>query len=196
MTQKRVLVLNGHPAESSLSRTFAEAYAQAAEQGGHDVRLWHLHDLDFDPDFGSARYTDLKPLEPILEDVLQDIEWSQHIVLASPMWWGGLPAKLKGLLDRVLLPGRTFDPRSMKRGKPAPLLGGRTARVILTSDTPGILLRLFYRNAILWQLRSQIFDLIGVKPTRFTHFTGASHPKEGRVEQWLETVRLIGRQGA
>jgi putative NADPH-quinone reductase len=196
MTQKRVLVLNGHPAESSLSRTFAEAYARSAEQAGHNVRVRHLHDLDFDPDFGSARYTDLKPLEPVLEDVLQDIEWSQHIVLASPMWWGGLPAKLKGLLDRVLLPGRTFDPRAMKRGKPPPLLSGRTARVILTSDTPGILLRLFYRNAILWQLRGQIFELIGIKPTRFTHFTGASHPKEGRVDRWLEKVRLIGRRGA
>ncbi len=84
----------------------------------------------------------------------------------------------------------------MKRGKPAPLLEGRTARVILTSDTPGVLLRLFYRNAILWQLRGQIFELIGIKPTRFTHFAGASHPKEGRADQWMEKVRLIGRQGA
>ena len=131
-------------------------------------------------------------MEPALEQVLEDLAWSEHVVLATPMWWGGIPAKLKGLFDRVLLPGRTFDTRKKTFGLPTPMLAGRTARVILTSDTKGWLLRFVYHNAILNQLRCQIFSFIGIKPTRFTQFANASHPSELTVARWLSDVRHLG----
>ena len=189
---KRIYVLNGHPAATSLSRTFAEIYALAARGAGHEVRLTHLHDLAFDSDFSFGGYTQLKPLEPDLEQVLADMAWSEHFVLATPMWWGGLPAKLKGLIDRAFLPGRTFDTHDMKFGLPAPMLGGRSARVILTSDTPGWFMRLAYKNALLWQLRRQILGFVGFKPSRFTHFSMASHVKSAVLGRWTEQVRKIG----
>ena len=61
-TAKRIYILNGHPAENSLSRAMAEAYADAARAAGHDVRLTHIHDLDFDPDYGFGGYKNQKPL--------------------------------------------------------------------------------------------------------------------------------------
>ncbi|UWR03394.1 NAD(P)H-dependent oxidoreductase [Ruegeria conchae] len=193
MPAKKILVLNGHPAESSLSRTFAQTYADAAIAKGHEVRMVHLSDLQFDHDFGQGNYEDFKPLEPVLEQVLQDIEWSEHLVLTTPMWWGGLPAKLKGLIDRTFIPGRTFDTRNTtKIGLPAPMLSGRTARVILTSDTPGWFMRLIYRQALLRQLRDQVLGFVGFKPTRFTYFASASYPKPGSVERWIGKVARMG----
>lgn len=192
MTKKRILILNGHPGETSLSRTFAETYAAAAEAAGHEIRLTHLNDLTFDADFGNGGYGRTKPLEPALEKVLEDLEWSQHLVLASPMWWGGLPAKLKGLIDRAFLPGRTFDTSGKKGGLPKPLLKGRTARLILTSDTPGWFMRLIYKNALVWQLRRQILGFVGIKPSHLTWFSGASHPSSERVQQWIKkSTRLV-----
>ena len=188
---KRIYVLYGHPGETSLSRSLSVAYAEAAKEAGHDVRVTHLHDLTFDSDFGNGGYRNTKPLEPALEQVLEDLAWSEHVVLATPMWWGGIPAKLKGLFDRVLLPGRTFDTRKKTFGLPTPMLAGRTARVILTSDTKGWLLRFVYHNAILNQLRCQIFSFIGIKPTRFTQFANASHPSELTVARWLTDERHL-----
>ncbi|WP_425043250.1 NAD(P)H-dependent oxidoreductase [Primorskyibacter sp. S87] len=193
MRPRKIFILDGHPGHDSLSRTFAETYGDAARKNGHDVRIVHLSDLEFDDDFGQGNYTDYKPLEPALENVLQDIEWSDHLVLTTPMWWGGLPARLKGLIDRAFLPGRTFDTRTTtKLGLPAPLLTGRTARVIMTSDTPGWFMRLFYKQAMIRQLRDQILGFVGFKPTRFTYFSGASQPKPGHVDRWLATVERIG----
>ena len=193
MTQKRIFILNGHPAENSLNRTLAETYAEAALQAGHEVRLTHLHDLNFDPDFGFGGYDKQKPLEPELEQVLQDIEWSEHFVVTTPMWWGGLPAKLKGLFDRAFLPGRTFNTRKTDwMGMPTPMLSGRTGRVIITSDTPGWFLRWVYHNAMVRQMRDQILGFVGIKPAKFTYFSGASHPKPGMVERWIADVRKAG----
>ncbi|MFY0596593.1 MAG: NAD(P)H-dependent oxidoreductase [Cognatishimia sp.] len=190
MTQKRIFVLNGHPAETSISSALTGAYSDAAKQAGHDVRIANLHDLDFDMDYGMGGYKGSKPLEPDLETVLSNIEWAEHVVISTPMWWGGLPAKLKGLFDRTLLPGRTFD----TKGKlPKPMLGGRTGRVFLTSDTPGWYFRLIYRNALIQQLKKQILGFIGIK-TKVTPLAGASHIKSEKLERWVKQAQDYGSQ--
>ena len=193
MTPKRIFVLDGHPAASSLTRSLAESYANAARDAGHQVRLTHLHDLEFDPDYGFGGYVNQKPLEPGLEQVLQDIEWAEHVVMATPVWWGGFPAKLKGLIDRAFLPGRTFDTRKTTAiGLPAPLLTGRTGRVLMLSDTPNWVFRLFYRNALMVQLRGQVLGFVGIRPLKITQFAGASHPRDGVVQKWLQRAAAIG----
>ncbi|MEM7057295.1 MAG: NAD(P)H-dependent oxidoreductase [Pseudomonadota bacterium] len=197
MNAKRIYILNGHPAAQSLSRTLAENYADAARAAGHDVRMTHLHDLDFDPDYGFGGYVNQKPLEDGLEQVLEDIEWAQHVVLTTPMWWGGLPAKLKGLFDRAFLPGRTYSTRETNwMGFPTPMLGGRTGRVIMTSDTPGWFMRLVYKNALLRQIKDQILGFVGIKPAKVTYFSGASHPNSKAVERWVGTIKKIGAAAA
>lgn len=197
MPTRRIFVLDGHPAPASLSRSFAESYAEAATSAGHEVRLSHIAEMEFDADFGRAGYASPKPLEPALRQVVDDITWSTHLVLATPMWWGGLPARLKGLFDRTFLAGLAFDTRGVRPGRlPRPLLAGRSARVILTSDTPGWYLALAYRNAILHQLRGQILGFVGFRPTRFTHFPGASHADAARVGAWIGRVRQLGAAGA
>lgn len=194
MKPKRIVVLNGHPGARSLSQLFTETYVEAAEQAGHDVRLIRLHDLEFDADYGEGGYSNPKPLEPEIDAFLKHLEWADHVVMSAPLWWGGLPAKLKGLFDRVLLPGRTFDTRNLKMGMPTPVLTGKTGRIILTSDTPRILLRLMYGSAILRQLTGQIFGFVGIKPTKFTYFSGASHPKPGKIDRWKQHIAHIGSQ--
>ncbi len=195
MTQKRVFILNGHPAAESLTGSLADSYANAARRAGHQVRMTNLHDLQFDPDYGFGGYVNQKPLEPELEQVLQDLEWAEHVVVATPMWWGGLPAKLKGLFDRALLPGRAFDTRNTtKLGLPAPLLTDKTGHVLVLSDTPGFLFRLFYRNALIVQIQKQILEFVGIKPVKVTQFNGTSHPKAGAVEKWLAKAAKIGAQ--
>lgn len=191
----RIFILNGHPAEQSLSRTLVEAYADAARQAGHEVRLTHLHDMAFDTDFGWVGYERPKALEPVLAQWLQDLIWSDHFMVSTPMWWGGLPAKLKGLFDRALLPGQAFDTRHKTRlGLPSPMLTGRTARVVITSDTPGWFMRLAYKNALLWQMRRQILEFVGLKPTRLTHLGPASDAKPEQVQRWVKQIRHLGEQ--
>lgn len=196
MTPKRITVLDGHPGAASLSRHFTETYARAARDAGHDVRLVHLSDLDFDIDYGDGGFASWKPLEPQIAHVLDSLEWSDHVVLSAPIWWGGLPAKLKGLLDRILIPGRTFDTRNPTwMGVPAPMLTGKTGRFIVTSDSPRWYLRLKHGSALLRQVRGQIFGFIGIAPTRFTYFAGASHPADAQVDRWTRKVAKIGAAG-
>lgn len=197
MTPKKITLINGHPGKTSLSRHLIETYAKAAKTAGHETRLIQLSELEFDMDYGEGGYSNYKPLEPQIEAVLADLEWADHVVLAAPMWWGGIPAKLKGLFDRILLPGRTFDTRNLDAlGMPSPMLKGKTGRVIVTSDSPRWYLRWVHGDAMWRQLRGQIFGFVGIKPTRLTYFSGTTHPKKGAVDNWTKTVHQIGAQAA
>lgn len=191
---KRIFILCGHPASTSLSRQFAELYGETAKSKGADVRLMHLHDMDFDPDFEFNRFDQAKPLEPDLQSVIDNLNWADHFVLCTPMWWGGLPARLKGLIDRAFLPGLVFDTRVKTGAMPKPMLSNISAHVIITADTPGFVMRLLFKNALLHQLRRQILGFIGIKPVRFLWLAQAGHAQKEQVERWLERVRELALQ--
>lgn len=194
---RSIFVLNGHPAGGSLNALLSDTYAQAARAAGHEVTLLHLHDLAFDPDYEQAGYSNVKPLEEDLETVKAAIEWADHIVLFAPMWWGGLPAKLKGLFDRVLLPGTAFDTRNTNfMGMPSPMLTGRKGRIVITADTPLWFERLRYRSAIIRQVRDQIFSFVGITPTKITWLAGATDADEKTVQKWRRQVESLGKDAA
>ncbi len=193
----KVLVMNGHPATQSLNRLLADTYEKAAGQAGFHVQRLDISELVFDPDFGRSGYNDIKPLEKDLETALRAIEWAETIVLTTPMWWGGVPAKLKGLFDRILIPGRAFDPRTRNElGMPRPLLTSKKARVIMTSDTPPEYLSSYYGDAVVNQLTGQVFNFVGIDPVSFTHFSGASGADDGLIQKWVSEVEGLAQAAA
>ena len=189
---RRILIADLHPARLSLSAALAQAYRDGAEAAGHQVRTARLSEMSFDPDFGQASFRNAPALEADLETFREGLVWAEHVVLVTPMWWGGLPAKAKGLFDRTLLPGYAFDPRQKRMGLPKPLLSGRTARMILTSDTPGWAFGLLYRTAVKHQVQRQILSYVGIKPTRFTHFSPVEHSTDTIRARWLAQTETLG----
>jgi putative NADPH-quinone reductase len=192
---QRILLLDGHPAAKSLSAELIDAYAAGAAEQGHELRRHDLSSMTFDADFGARGYGDQKPQEPDLARFLDDLDWSGHLVIALPLWWGGAPARLKGLFDRALLPGRAFDPRKpLWSGLPAPLMGGRSARILLTSDTPNWAFGLLYSWAFRNQMQRQVLGFVGIKPTRMTNFAIARQAGPEKIAAWLDTARGLGRR--
>jgi putative NADPH-quinone reductase len=76
------------------------------------------------------------------------------------------------------------------------MLTGKTARVLLTSDTPPMLLSLMYSNAIKKIISRQILGFVGVKPTRFSSFAPATDAGGKKVEGWLQKVAGLGAKAA
>lgn len=189
MTDKKVVILDGHPAPDSLARGLAETYANSAKAAGHEVRIHHLHDMSFDMDFGVNRTRYGKELEPVLSAFMEDVKWADHVVITFPMWWGNMPAKLKGLFDRALLPGLAYDPRNpLRTGQPAPLLGGRSCRVMITGDTPGWVQRWIFGNALQRHLKGQVLGFIGLKPVKVSYFGGIKDAQPTAIEAYLKTA--------
>jgi 1,4-dihydroxy-2-naphthoate polyprenyltransferase len=184
-----VLVILGHPRRPSLCAALAEAYAQGAVAAGMDVRALDLGALQFDPDVHAASPLD-QPLEPDLERARQLIDWANHLVIVFPGWWGVGPARLKGFLDRVLLPGFAF--REQRNGSFEGLLGGRTAHLITTHDMPPWVYRLIYRANGHQALKRSTLGFCGIRTTRILTLGPVKDSDDLERERWLERARSLG----
>jgi putative NADPH-quinone reductase len=193
---RRILIADLHPGRLSFSAALAQAYRDGASTAGHQTQSVTLSEMAFSPDLGQAGFRNTPALEPDLEAFRDALTWAEHVVLITPMWWGGLPAKAKGLFDRTLLPGFAFDPRQRRNGLPKPLLAGRTGRLILTSDTPGWAFWLIYGRALKRQVQRQILAYVGIRPQGFTHFSPVEHSTDQIRARWLSQTRALGQSGA
>lgn len=185
----RLFVLDGHPDAGSLCSGLAAAAGDTARAAGAEVRVQHLSNMAFDPNLIGG-YKTQQTHEPDLEAFLDNIRWCTTFILVHPLWWGSCPAKLKGLIDRTFLPGIAFAYEGDGHF-PKKLFEGRTARVLITSDTPRWYLWLGYRNGWLNVLRRQILDFVGLKVTAMEVVGTVRDADAARIEGFFETARKL-----
>lgn len=184
----------GHPATDSLSHALMDAYESGAQSMGAEIRRMTITDMRFDPNLANG-YRQRQELEADLEAWRDNLVWCNHTCWAYPMWWGTMPAKMKGALDRALLPGFAFayhdnDPFWDR------LMKGRSGEAILTADTPNWYDRLTSGAPARKQVKIKTMDFIGLKPVRTHYFAPAKTAKPEKIETWKRRVYKAGVKAA
>jgi NAD(P)H dehydrogenase (quinone) len=194
-TKKKIAILLGHPDSDTLSGELAMIYEEAAKRAGHEVRRTNIGDMQFDPILHKG-YKTIQELEPDLKKLQEDIHWCDHFVIIYPNWWSTMPALLKGLFDRMWLPGFCFGFYKEGMAKHLHLwkryMKGKTARVFVLSGTQPFLIWLFFGDytneigrGILW--------FVGFK-VRLSRFGPTDHnPPEWLKNSWKRKVEKLGR---
>ncbi|WP_243348616.1 NAD(P)H-dependent oxidoreductase [Parabacteroides sp. FAFU027] len=187
---KKILIINGNPEKDSFSTALSERYEMGAKKAGATCNTIHLSELKFDPILRHG-YNTRTELEPDLMDVVYEIESSDHLVFIYPCWWSTFPALLKGFIDRVFLPGFTFDtkPDSYKYKK---LLKGKTARLIVTMDAPTWYYRLINGSPGLKAMKKCTLEFCGVKPVKVTTFGLMKTSSTDQREKMLQKAEQLG----
>ncbi len=107
----RVLVIYAHPLETS----YAAALHMTMLRGlrvHHEVQNLDLYAEEFDPRLSREERLNYHDTTANIAPVARYVEllrWAEAVVFCFPVWCSGLPAILKGLFDRVLVPGVAFD---------------------------------------------------------------------------------------
>jgi len=146
--------------------------------------------MRFDPDVHTVSPRD-QPLEPDLDAALVDLEWAHHVVFVYPAWWGMAPARLKGLLDRILLPGRAF--RELASGRLEGLLAGRTAHLVTTLDMPPWVYRWLFRACGHRAMCRSTLGVCAIRCTRVLSFGPVNHSTAAQRAGWIARTRDLGR---
>ena len=105
------LVIYAHPDSKSFCHAIKDDYVQALQAQGKEVKVRDLYAEDFQP---VLRYKELQQLckgDDMSEDLKIEqafIKWADVITFIYPVWWSGMPAILKGYIDRVFSYGFAF----------------------------------------------------------------------------------------
>lgn len=107
----RALVVYCHPKPASFTAAVRDLVVEKLSDAGAETRLIDLYQRGFAPVLSAAEldiYEDTPANRaPVAQDV-DDVLWCDTLIFIYPTWWYGLPAILKGWLDRVLLPDVAF----------------------------------------------------------------------------------------
>lgn len=190
---KRILIIQGNPHPGSYCSALATAYQQAALSAGHDTQLIHLYDLKFELNLRHG-YRERTTWEPDLETTWQQIQAADHLVWIYPTWWGTMPALLKGFIDRVFLPGKTFKYRE-KSAMWDKLLKHKSGHIITTMDAPAWYNRLVYGKAGIRAMKTATLKFCGVSPVKVTVLGNVKHRSPQAIEKGIRIVERIGRSG-
>ena len=122
----RVLVVYWHPEPQSFNAAMFHKACATLKAAGHEVKTSNLHEMNFDPVSSRKNFTTVKDINYLklqleetnatelsgfaedVENEIRKIEWCDLMILQFPLWWFGLPAVLKGWVDRVFAMGRVY----------------------------------------------------------------------------------------
>ncbi len=186
----KIYVLMGNPdAEDTLGNELAVHYEAEARASGHEVRRTNIGDLQFDPILHKG-YKEIQQLEPDLLKVQEDMKWADHFVLVYPLWWASMPALLKGMWDRMFIPGFAFHFHKNGLGWDK-LMEGKTARVIITSKNWPLVERVLFGD-FKNEVGKALLGFAGYK-VRMTEIGRAEHMPEDTKEGWMKKIGAFAR---
>jgi len=191
---QRIAIIQGHPDARGdrLLHALAAAYAKGAAAAGHEVRRIEVAQLDFPLVRTKEEWHEGKVPAP-LAPAQAAIAWATHLVILYPLWFGTMPALLQGFLEQVLRPGFAVD--YAKPGLPKGLLGGKSARIVVTMGMPALAYRWYFRAHSLKSLERNVLRLCGIGPIRESLLGRVEGVNAARREKWLVQVGELGRAG-
>jgi len=189
---KKILLLLGNSESDSYSGRIATTYELAAREGGFDIERLNIGDLHFDPVLHHG-YKVIQELEPDLCMVQEKFMWADHIVIVYPNWWCTMPALLKGLFDRMWLPGFAFNFDKPTR-KLIKRLSGKTGRVIIVAGTHSPFMTWWKFGDFTNEISDGILGFAGIK-TKVTAFGPTEKVGDLQREKWLRVVERLGKRG-
>lgn len=105
-------VILAHPNPDSFAHELARRAVAGLDAAGHAVTFVDLCGIGFRAAMSTAEREAYHGDHPVLDEQVQDqidlIRSADALVFVYPTWWSGLPAVLKGWLERVMVPGVGF----------------------------------------------------------------------------------------
>ncbi|MEB3195936.1 MAG: NAD(P)H-dependent oxidoreductase [Candidatus Sericytochromatia bacterium] len=181
------LIVYAHPNPQSFSRAILDTLEASYKAQGHEVVVRDLYALNFDPVLKGSDFVAMKAGQ-LPADITAEqghITWADAVTVVYPVWWTGLPAILKGWVDRVFLYGFAYQ---YGAAGVEGLLKGKKALLVSCHGTPAE----YYAGmqaAMKQTSDAGIFEFSGFEVVEHLFFGGVPSVDDAARQGYLEQVR-------
>jgi NAD(P)H dehydrogenase (quinone) len=187
------LVILCHPNPASFNRAIADSVEAVSGALGHDTRCRDLYGIAFNPILSRADLD--SAVEAVPQDVRQEqefISWADMLTFVYPVWWAGMPALLKGYIDRVFCQGFAYR---LCADKAQGLLEGKKVLIFNTTGLPSSLYTSQgMHQAMAMTTDTGIFELCGMEVLHHAFFGSMDQVSEEVRKSYLgEVVSITSR---
>ncbi|MDD3685606.1 MAG: NAD(P)H-dependent oxidoreductase [Bacteroidales bacterium] len=184
----RALIIYANYKEQSFTAAIRDTLAESFHKNGHEVVVRDLYEIKFNPVLSKR---DLESIEneifPI--DIMNEqkfIAWADMICFVYPIWWSGMPAILKGYIERVLVQGYAFD---FVNDEAVIKLKNKKIAIFNTTGTKNIYQDQKSIDALNHITEQCIFGFVGLETVEHKYFKAVTGASDAEKEAIFNEVR-------
>jgi len=184
---KKILVIVANPLSRYDNRAMTinelcAAFCEGINYSNIEIDYLDLYKEDFDP----VHNPDTRDTQTIEYQIR--IRKADMIAIFHPVWWGLMPAVLKGFCDKVFQSGFAYQ---YQRGRLIPLLDNKKALVVSVSKEPKWRDRLVYGNILQLFWKRAVFQTCGIRSKHISYYNLRKVDDE-TISQWKKELRTFG----
>ena len=180
----KTLVIYAHPDTGGHCDCIMRAARDFLKAGNHDFEILDLYRMKYDPVLHEEEHYTRgnKKVSSQNLEIQNKIAGAQKLIFIYPVWWGSMPAMMKGFFDRVFTSGFAFR---YENKVPKGLLKGKEALVMMTSGATGLLSAVFQGSRPVNTVKNDILGFCGIS-SRVSFFGGSqvfTPEKEAQIKK-------------
>jgi NAD(P)H dehydrogenase (quinone) len=185
------LIIYAHPNSGSLNHFFKNTIIESLEKSGQQIVVRDLNEINFNPVL-SLQDMQGQRIGQVADDVKieQDfISWADQIIFIYPIWWTGMPAIMKGYIDRVFSYGFAYRyDQGIQKG----LLTGKQTIIINSHGKSNAEYKTMGMDkALTLTSDTGIFNYSGLEIKHHFYFDKADRPSVENVLEWENQLKML-----
>lgn len=185
------LVIYAHPNPASLNHFFKQIIVESLKKSEEEVIVRDLNEINFNPVL-SLNDMDGQRIGQVSEDVKTEqdfISWADQIIFVYPIWWTGMPAIMKGYIDRVFSYGFAYRyDQGIQKG----LLTGKKIVIVNSHGKSNAEYQAMGMDkALALTSDTGIFTYCGLEIKQHFYFDKADRASEENILEWENQIKLL-----
>lgn len=183
-----ITIIFFHPWHGSYNYAILKEVTQKLDSQKREYQVMDLVADGFNPLMTAEDlkgYSHGESSDPLVNKYISMLEKTDELIMIFPIWWGMMPADLKGFFDKVMLVGRAYSYTAEGAMVPG-LQIGRTL-IITTSQSPSIMFGQFIEGYFI----PVVLNTVGITGTQWENCDQTAHGPQAHREKFLERLRSI-----
>lgn len=183
------LIIFAHPNQDSLNYQFKDTVEKTILKGDNEVIVRDLYALNFNPVLSADDMSGQRAGKVAVEIAKEQefIAWADTITFIYPIWWTGMPAMMKGYIDRVFSYGFAYRyDQGIQKG----LLAGKSVYIINShGKSKSVYAEIGMDQALRLTSDDGIYNYCGLEIKQHFFFDGADRVTDHLVSGWLSEIK-------
>lgn len=180
-----------HPLKKSFNHQILEAITKTFTDEGREYDVINLYGENFNPVLDSnelATYGRGRSSDPKALAYAEALQKTTEIIFIFPIWWGEMPALLKGFFDKTFIKGMVYD--TTPEGAIMPCLNIERTTLVTTSEADSEL----FGNYIMGYFTPMTLSAVGMNSVKWFNLDHISKKTDADRKNFItEILNYVAR---
>jgi NAD(P)H dehydrogenase (quinone) len=182
----QTLIIYAHPETKGHCSTILKYVKYYLKKQNKKYEILDLYKLNYNPILEAEEHYTAgnRKISKQNKEIQNKIKKANHLIFIYPIWWGTMPAILKGFFDRILTPRFAYI---YEDALPKGLLTHTKATIFITSGSPEIYKYIQLKRPQ-WHIQKDILKFCGIK-SKLYQIGSARKLTKDKIKQIRTTVK-------